>query len=99
MDFLRLMSYLDSAPTLRLLRAGNAAYVVAFLHRQFKKGRKISIAHSDLLPALATFREEIQDYDTEAFRDKPETYLMDWCDTQWLRRLSEPGRIQPIYQL
>jgi Protein of unknown function (DUF3375) len=99
MDFLRLKSYLDSAPMMRLLRAGNAAYTVAFLHRQFKQLRKISIAHSDLLPALASFREEIQEYDADAFRDKPETYLTDWCEKQWLRRLLEAGRNEPVYQL
>lgn len=99
MDYLRLTSYFDAAPTMRLLRAGNVAYVVAFLYRRFKKGRTSAIPHSELLPALATFREEVQEHDADALRDKPESYLTDWCERRWLRRVLEAGRNEPVYQL
>jgi hypothetical protein len=84
---------------MRLLRAGNVAYVVAFLYRRFKKGRTIAIPHSELLPALATFREEVQEHDADALRDKPESYLTEWCEKRWLRRVLEAGRNEPLYQL
>src|SRR5207253_2516510 len=84
---------------MRLLRAGNVPYVVAFLYRRFKKARMISIPHSELLPAIATFREEVQEHNAEALRDKPESYLIDWCDKRWLRRVLEAGRNEPVYQL
>jgi Protein of unknown function (DUF3375) len=84
---------------MRLLRAGNVPYVVAFLYRRFKKARTIAIAHSDLLPAIASFREEVQEHDPEALRDKPESYLTDWCEKRWLRRVLEAGRSEPVYQL
>ena len=61
--------------------------MVAFLYRQFKKKRTISIPHSELLPAIATFREEVQEHDADAFRDKSESYLTDWCEKRWLRRV------------
>jgi hypothetical protein len=99
MDYLRLRSYFDAAPAMRLLRAGNVAYVVGFLYRRFKKARTIAIPHSELLPALATFREEVQEHDPDALRDKPESYLTDWCDKRWLRRVLEAGRNEPVYQL
>ena len=99
MDYLRLKTYFDAAPAMRLLCAGNAPYVVAFLHRHFKKARTISIPHSELLPAIATFREEIQEHDADAMRDKPESYLSDWCEKRWLRRVLEAGRNEPVYQL
>jgi len=99
MDYLRLTSYFDAAPAMRLLRAGNVAYVMAFLYRRFKKGRAIAIPHSELLPALASFREEVQEHDPDALRDKPESYLTDWCDKRWLRRVLEAGRNEPVYQL
>ncbi|MBN8625712.1 MAG: DUF3375 family protein [Planctomycetes bacterium] len=99
MNFQRLKSYLDTAPSMRLFQARNVAYVVCFLQRQFKKARSISIPHSELLPALATFREEMQELDREALRDKPEAYLADWCEQCWLRRVLEAGRNEPVYQL
>jgi hypothetical protein len=99
MDYLRLTTFFDAAPTMRLLRAGNVPYVVAFLYRRFKKARMISIPHSELLPAIATFREEVQEHNAEALRDKPESYLIDWCDKRWLRRVLEAGRNEPVYQL
>lgn len=72
MDHLRLKSFVDAAPAMRLLRAGNLAYVAAFLYRQFKSARSIAIPHSELLPALATFREEVQEHDSDALRDRPD---------------------------
>lgn len=99
MNFLRLKSYLDTAPTMRLFQARNVAYVVFFLQRQFKKSRTVAIPHSELLPALASFREEMQEIDREALRDKPESYLTDWCEQLWLRRVLEAGRNEPAYQL
>jgi hypothetical protein len=99
MDDLRLKSFVDAAPAMRLFRAGNLAYVAAFLYRQFKTARSTSIPHSELLPALATFREELQENDPDAMRDRPESYLTDWCEKRWLRRLLEGGRSEPVYQL
>ena len=99
MKYLQLKAYLDAAPASRLLQARNAAYVVYFFHRQFKSSRRTAIPHSELLPALATFREELQESEPEALRDKPESYLTDWCEQRWLRRVLETGRSEPVYQL
>lgn len=101
MDSSTLLLHFDVSPAIRLLRAGNAPYVIAFLHAQFKASEAITIPHSELLPALGAFQEEIQQHWPDALRDKPETYLADWCsrDRLWLHRFLEAGRDEPIYQL
>ena len=90
---------LRCCPSHAIVTRGNAPYVVAFLHRHFKKARTISIPHSELLPAIATFREEIQEHDADAMHNKPESYLSDWCEKRWLRPVLEAGRNEPVYQL
>lgn len=95
----QLRVYFDSSPAIRLLQATHAPYLVAFLYQRFKRARVISIPHSELLPALASFREEVQESFPEALRDRPETYLTDWCEKRWLRRVLEVGRNEPVYQL
>lgn len=101
MDASTLLIHFDSSPAIRLLRAGNAPYVIAFLHAQFKQSAVITIPHSELLPALGMFQEELQQSWPDALRDKAEVYLADWCsrDRLWLHRFLEAGRDEPIYQL
>jgi hypothetical protein len=101
MDASSLLMHFESAPAIRLLRAGNAPYVIAFLHAQFKSSGEITIPHSELLPALGAFQEEVQQHYPDALKDKPETYLADWCSPEklWLHRFLEAGRDEPIYQL
>lgn len=50
-----------------------------------------------MLPALAAFQEETRESYPDALLDRPETYLTDWCDKQWLRRKVEAG--ESVYQL
>ena len=97
MDAHRLLTYFDSSPAIRLLRATSAPFVVAFLVQRFKESRAITIPHSELLPALAAFQEETRESYPEALLDKPETYLTEWCDKHWLRRKVEAA--EPVYQL
>jgi hypothetical protein len=101
MDTSTLLMHFESSPAIRLLRAGNAPYVIAFLYNQFKKSGTITVPHSELLPALGAYQEDLQQTWPEALRDTPETYLVDWCspDRLWLHRFLETGRDEPIYQL
>ncbi len=101
MDASTLLLHFDSSPAIRLLRATNAPYVIAFLHSQFKQSGTITVPHSELLPALGSFQEDLQQDFPDALRDKPETYLADWCsrDKLWLHRFLEAGRDEPTYQL
>ena len=51
--------------------------------------------------ALAAYREQRQEVYPDALRDKPETYLSNWCssESRWLHRFLEAGRNEPVYQL
>jgi hypothetical protein len=101
MDLARLLTYFDTAPAVRLLRSLNVPFIVDFLNQQFKRAGRITIPHSELLAALVTYQETIQESYPDKLQDKPETYLTSWCSSQtrWLRRLLETGRSEPVYQL
>ncbi len=97
----KLLVYFETSPVLRLLRSPNAPFIVDFLNKQFKRTARITLPFSDLCAALAAYREDIQQSYPDALRDKPETYLSNWCsrDTRWLHRFLEAGRNEPVYQL
>ena len=97
----KLLVYFETSPVLRLLRSSNAPFIVDFLDQQFKRAARITLPFSDLYAALATYREDIQQSYPDVLRDKPETYLTNWCsrDTRWLHRFLEAGRNEPAYQL
>jgi hypothetical protein len=97
----KLLVYFDTSPALRLLRSPNAPFVIDFLDQQFKRSGRIAIPSSDLLAALGAYREHVQQSRPDALRDKPETYLSNWCssDSRWLHRFLEGGRNEPVYQL
>ena len=101
MDLSTLLLHFETSPSARLLRAGNAPYVIAFLHAQFKQASTVAIPHSELLPALTSFQEDLHEQDPDVLRDKAETYLADWCssDKLWIRRFLESGYDEPLYQL
>ncbi|MCP4175093.1 MAG: DUF3375 domain-containing protein [Fuerstiella sp.] len=101
MDTSTLLMHFESSPAIRLLRAGNAPWIIAFLYAQFKHSEKITIPQSELLPALGSFQEDLQLSWPEALRSSPETYLADWCSPNkpWLHRFLEAGRDEPTYQL
>lgn len=101
MDLAKLIAYFETAPAVRLLRSLNVAFIVDFLNQQFKRAGRITIPHAELLAALVTYQETIQESYPDKLQDKPETYLAGWCSSQtrWLRRLLEAGRNEPVYQL
>lgn len=98
MDLQRLIHHFETSPAVRLLRAQHAPFVVRFLYEQFKRGERIAIPHSELLPALSVFQERAQELNPDALRDRAESYLQDWCsrDRLWLKRIQAE---EPMYQL
>ncbi len=93
----QLIEHFETSPAVRLLRAQNAPYVLQFLFDQFRSESRIVIPHSELIAGLRSFQESIPD----AFADKAETYLADWCSNEkrWLRRTLDFDRSEPFYQL
>ncbi len=96
-----LLRHFGSSPAIRLLRATHAPFVIAFFDAQFKQGGRISIGHTDLRLALATYQTKLRGEHPGVMKDKPESYLSDWSapETGWLHRFIESGQDEPSYQL
>lgn len=101
MNLAALRSYFETSPAVKLLRAQSAPYVIDFLDRTFRRASRITLPAGELLDALAAYREDVREADPDALRDKPETYLSNWCarETRWLHRLLEGANEAPTYQL
>lgn len=97
----QLLTYFDTSPAVRLLRAQNAPFILSFLHQQFKSDGRIAISASDLVAALGEYRRTLHESHPDALIDKPEQYLATWCsgDTRWLQRVLERSRNEAMYQL
>ncbi|MGB7326689.1 MAG: hypothetical protein WBD31_17570 [Rubripirellula sp.] len=57
-------AFLDSSPTIRLLKADLGAYVVFFLRQSFKANHEdsaIAFSHDDLIHRLQCFEDELHD--------------------------------------
>ena len=101
MDLDALKAYLDTSPALKLLKSPNAAYIIDFLFRAFKKAGRITVRMSDLQASLDEYREALHEAYPEALADKGDSYLSTWCsgETRWLHRFLEGGRNEPQFQL
>jgi hypothetical protein len=97
----KLSIYFDTSPAVGLLRADHSPFILCFLFERFKRAHVIDIAHSDMLPALASYQERLQEAGHNVLRDKPEDYLRIWSssDKRWLRRHLEAGRTEALYRL
>ena len=101
MQLAQLISYFETSPAMKLLRSPNAAFIVDFLHGQFKERGRLTMPMSELLVALAEYCETIHATYPDVLRDKPEQYMSAWCsgDSRWLHRFLEANRNEPVYQL
>jgi hypothetical protein len=96
-----LISYFDTSPAIRLLRADLAPYVLDFLSAQFKSGGAIARSHTELLSALRDYQEELHETDAGILVGTAEHYVSAWSsgETRWLRRFLEAERDEPMYEL
>lgn len=97
----KLVIYFETSPAIKLLRSPNAAFILAFLHQQFKGAGKITISMSELQAALLDYLDRLHETHPDTLVDKAETYLSAWCsgDSRWLHRFLEVGRNEPMFQL
>ncbi|MGB7343640.1 MAG: DUF3375 domain-containing protein [Pirellulaceae bacterium] len=102
MEIERLVAFLESSPTVRLLRADQAAFVVCFLRKTLKltsEDSAISSSHEELHHQLTAYQEQLRDDGYEAFSGSPDRYLREWSDAGWLRRFLPAEASSPHYQL
>ncbi|MCA9135779.1 MAG: DUF3375 domain-containing protein [Planctomycetales bacterium] len=95
-------TFLDSSPTVRLLKADLGAYVIYFLRQSFKANTEesaISFAHDELVNRLQIFQDELRDEERPVMHGSPERYLREWSDAGWLRRFLPADSHGPHYQL
>lgn len=97
----KLLTYFETSPTIHLLRAKNAPFVIDFLNQQYKQSTRIAIPHAELASALLEYAAEIHESYPSNLLDKPENYLQEWCSSEnrFLQRHLEAGRPEPVYQL
>jgi hypothetical protein len=83
-------SLVDSAVTLKLLRARNLSLIITFLYREFKAAEQITIPYQLIIQKLGDFLESIEynDEDEELkteklildFDEKAKLYIDRWID-------------------
>lgn len=105
-SILKVRSLVDSAVTLRLLRARNLPLIITFLYREYKVNEQISMPYQFLVQRLADFLEEIeyQDEDDEiksdrlilAFDEKAKLYIDRWIDAHYLRNVMDDAQKEPL---
>ncbi|WP_154859663.1 DUF3375 domain-containing protein [Cyclobacterium xiamenense] len=105
-SILKVRSLVDSAVTLKLLRARNLPLIISFLYREYKVGEQISIPYQHLVQRLADFLDEIEyrDEDDEvksdrlilAFDEKAKLYIDRWIDANYLRNMMDDARKEPL---
>lgn len=105
-SILKVRSLVDSAVTLKLLRARNLSLIISFLYREYKVGEQISIPYQLLVQRLADFLEEIEYWDEDdevksdrlilAFDEKAKLYIDRWIDAHYLRNMMDDDRKEPL---
>jgi hypothetical protein len=111
MSLASLQRFFDSSPVMHLLRSPNAAWILDFLHQQFKLSGQITQSHAGLVASLESHlftiaSEQIQSL-AEASQPLPsmthraEAYLGTWssADCGWLKRFIDTNSSEPSYQL
>ncbi|WP_194976280.1 DUF3375 domain-containing protein [Aquiflexum lacus] len=105
-SILKVRSLVDSAVTLKLLRAKNLPLIITFLYREYKLGEQISIQYQLLVQRLADFLEEIEYLEDDdevksdrlilAFDEKAKLYIDRWIDANYLRNMMDDVRKEPL---
>jgi uncharacterized protein (UPF0335 family) len=107
--FYTYQKFIKDTVTLKLLRTGNAALILSFLHIAFKESDRVYVPGADLLQDLAHYLQEIdyQDADQEmavrdmglTYEDKARSYINRWTDDAYLHNFIDDSTKQVMYQL
>ncbi len=108
MDFQEIKHLLE-LPALRILRGSNAAMVLGFLHRAFKRHLRVAIPESELQALLEAYLDDLRqgqaaagaDASATVFPDSAAAYLTRWCEADhgFLRKYYGEDRREPLYEL
>nr|WP_082957217.1 DUF3375 domain-containing protein [Mycolicibacter heraklionensis] len=106
MDHMRIDALRERHPAWRLLRAGNAVLILAFLGKFFVEGNRGASSASEIAAALddhlhALNTELSGDDDQPRYPKEARAYLADWAatDAGYLRRFYPPGDDEVHYEV
>ena len=99
MEYTAIKRELETSPTLKLLRKGNAALILSFLYRQFKQVQRVSLSQIDLESRLGDYLEYLQDIEPNTYPQKPKEYLNEWCEDRLLRKTFDSSSDEPLFTL
>lgn len=102
MDREAVRSFLESSPTIRLLKADQGAYVLFFLYQTFKdsgSGTAISLPQDELTHRVEIYQEQLSHEEHTVLSGSADRYLREWSDAGWLRRFLSPESSDRHYQL
>lgn len=100
MEFNEINQLLE-VPAVKLLRSPNAAMVLGFLYRAFKKSLRTTVPEGELRSLLEVYLVELRENEPEAFPDTATNYLATWRDEQhgFLRRSYVEGQDEAVFEL
>jgi hypothetical protein len=100
MEFGEIKQLLE-VPAVKLLRSANAAMVLGFLYRAFKKSLRTTVPEGELRSLLEAYLVELREKEPEAFSDTTANYLATWRDEQhgFLRRSYVEGQDEAVFEL
>jgi hypothetical protein len=80
MDEERLAWDLQHAPSIRLLKADNAALIIGFLYHQFKRAQRVSVPLTELVEQLEGYLEHLSELTSKRYVNSAQKYLSEWAD-------------------
>lgn len=101
MNYIETKLQFAESPSLRLMRADNAALIVAVLFAAFKREHSPSVSESRLRSILEGELEELRDSGEIVPEKKAKDYLSEWSDQshRYLRRHQPDGEDEPVFEL
>ncbi|MFG0262707.1 MAG: DUF3375 family protein [Novipirellula sp. JB048] len=97
-----MQTFLESSPTVRLMRAESGPFILCFLRQSLKltgEDSAISLSHDELQHLLEIFQEHLHADGYDVLTGSPDRYLREWSDAGWLRRFLPADSSGPRYQL
>jgi len=111
MSLASLQQFFDTSPVMHLLRSPHAAWILDFLHQQFKLSGQLTQSHASLVASLESQLLTVAPNQPQLVPDasptllsatqRAEAYLATWssADCGWLKRFIDSHSSEPSYQL
>jgi flagellar motility protein MotE (MotC chaperone) len=100
LDYHEIKYRLETNGVFRILRKDRAAFMLGFLHDQFKRRHQVDIGQSRLCDELSAYADFIRLAEGgEDPKREPTSYLDEWANDGFLRKFYPPGSAEACYDL